>query len=279
MAINYAVAEKFLQASFAKMDSPSKLAFPAAGSLSTSFQKLLKGKTQSLVPLPHKDAALMASASVEMWHRAIHSFVWSVAMTESSHLWASVSGYYASHFIMRAFAHSLGIYKSFALRKEIQIVFSGGQFSCALSTPNLGEHEYYWKVVKDYPKFAGNPLFRTNYQHDETSDATHRTYANYIDHLDGFAAVSLPAPEEIALSIEKISRIRLYSVTEASRDDYPDLQNVQILAFQRIVAFQDFLDSEIPKNRFWKAHRRPQWCRVSMIYQLDDQNLEQPEAA
>jgi hypothetical protein len=84
-----------------------------------------------------------------------------------------------------------------------------------------------------------------------------------------------------ALDVEKLMEWwpGLFSVTEASRDDYPDLQNVQILAFQRIVAFQDFLDESIPNNRFWKAHRRPSWCRDSMIYRLEEQNIEQPEAA
>jgi hypothetical protein len=280
MPIDYTAASRVVPATFGKLDSASKLGFPEPGSLSNCFTKLVQGKTSgSIIQFPPKDFPLLASAAVEMWHRAIHSFLISVSITKTSHLWASVAGYYSSHFVMRAFAHSMGVFKSFAHGKILQIVTSGNQYECHLSVSDKGEHEYYWKMLKEHPQFSANPLFRFNSQKDVTSDSSHRTFANYVDHLGNYSPLVFPTGESIAVDVEKISHIRLHSVTEASRDDYPDLQNVQILAFQRIVAFQDFLDSEIPKNRFWRTHRRPSWCRDLMIYQIEEQSMEQPEAA
>ncbi|MGH9429400.1 MAG: hypothetical protein ACRD2L_24205, partial [Terriglobia bacterium] len=66
------------------------------------------------------------------------------------------------------------------------------------------------------------------------------------------------------------------SVEKPSLEDHPDVQNVQILAFQRIVAFHDFLDERVPGNRFWHAHRRPAWCKNVMVFQVEDSGLEQP---
>jgi hypothetical protein len=177
---------------------------------------------------------------------------------------------------MRAFAHSMGIFKSFTKRKGIQIVMGNGQFVLSEVKTKDGEHPFYWKVVKSHPKFAPNPLFRNNSERDENSDSTHRTFANYTDHVDSFTFIDFPQLREVAENVEKISRIRLNSVDKASRDDYPDLQNVQILAFQRIVAFHDFLDERVPTNRFWRAHRRPTWCKDIMLFQVEDRGLEPP---
>jgi hypothetical protein len=274
MAIDYSSTERIVELSFGKLDkSSARLDFPKPGTLSLCFNKLVKDAGTTPPTLPHQNCAMLASAGVEMWHRSIHSFLWSLALTEGSPLWAAVSGYYASHFTMRAFAHSMGIFKSFTQKKEIQVVIQKGNFVCTLSNSQLGEHAFYWKAVKG--KLYDNPLFHENNERDMKSDSAHRTFANYTDHVDSFAPMKLPALETVAESVEKISRIRLHSVTSPSREDFPDLQNVQILAFQRIVAFHDFLDTRVSKNRFWRAHRRPDWCKSVMLYQVDDQGLEQ----
>jgi hypothetical protein len=241
--------------------------FPAPGTLGNRLSSLLGNPNPTL---PQDQWRLLASAGVEMWHRAIHSFVCSVALTQASPLWASVTGYYSSHFVMRAFAHCLGLFKSFARRRTIQIVIGAGHFLVSDANMKQGEHAFYWKAIKEHPSFASNPLFRENNERDLHSDSAHRTFANYVDHVDTFIPITFPERAWIANYIEKISRIRLHSITEPSRDDYPDLQNVQILAFQRIVAFYDFLDSRIPSNRFWAIHRRPAWCRDIMIFQIEE---------
>jgi hypothetical protein len=167
----------------------------------------------------------------------------------------------------------MGIFKSFTQRKVIQVVAKNGSFVCTLTKTKLGEHAFYWNAVKG--KLQGNPIFHDNNEHDMKSDSAHRTFANYTDHVGSFSPVKFPALETIAESVEKISRIRLGSVTSPSREGFPDLQNVQILAFQRIIAFQDFLDSRVSNNRFWRAHRRPTWCNNVMVFQVEDQGLEQ----
>jgi hypothetical protein len=273
MPIDYSSSDRVLQLSFGKFNRSSRLDFPAPGTLARELSSLLEDPNPTL---PQDRWRILASAGVEMWHRAIHSFLWSVALTETSPLWASVSGYYASHFVMRAFAHSLGLFKSFAKRRAIQVMVGGGQFFVSDAQMQLGEHVFYWRAIKGHPTFATNPLFRENNERDPHSDSAHRTFANYTDHIDTFKPMKCLETTSIITNIEKISRIRLHSVTEASRDGYPDLQNVQILAFQRILAFNDFLDERIPSNRFWKAHRRPNWCRDIMLFQTEENVMEAP---
>lgn len=277
MPIDYATTDRVVQLSFGKLDKPSaKMDFPTPGTLSRHFNELLHKAGTGSCTLSHQQSPMLASAGVEMWHRAIHSLLWSLALSESSPLWASVSGYYASHFVMRAFAYSMGIFRSFTQRKVIQVLIENGQFVCSPLKSKDGEHAFYWMAVKGHPKLLTNPLFRKNNERDSKSDSAHRTFANYTDHVDSFLPMKFPALETVAEDVEKISRIRLHSVIEPSRENFPDLQNVQILAFQRIVAFHDFLDELVPKNRFWRAHRRPSWCVNVMVFQVEKQGLEQP---
>ena len=279
MTIDYVTADRIVKLTFGKLDKPSaKLIFPESGTLSKQIYELLGDMGVTAPILAHDQSSLLASAGVEMWHRAIHSFLCSVALTKSSPLWASVSGYYSSHYVMRAFAHSMGIFKSFSQKEIIQVLVDNGQFVC---TPlawkkNRGEHAFYWKAVKGHPKYFANDLFRENSERDTESDSSHRTFANYIDHINSFVPLDFPPMNEVAVSVERISRIRLHSFTQPSIENFPDLQNVQILAFQRIIAFQDFLDESVPKNRFWRAHRRPSWCKDVMRYQVEEQGLELP---
>lgn len=281
MAIDYITADRIVDLTFGKLDKPNaKLIFPERGTLSKHLNGLLSRMGTTAPILAHDQSPLLASAGVEMWHRAIHSFLCSVALSKSSPLWASVSGYYSSHFVMRAFAHSMGIFKSFSEKTVIQVSVENGQFVCTplvWSSKSQGEHAFYWKAVKGHPKLFNNDLFRENNERDIKSDSSHRTFANYTDHMNSFVPLDFPSMNEVADGVERISRIRLHSVTSPSREDFPDLQNVQILAFQRIIAFHDFLDEKVHKNRFWRAHRRPDWCKNVMLYQVEEQGLELPQ--
>lgn len=280
MPIDYSSIDRVFDLSFGKLDKAgASLDFPARGALSKELNILIKSGAASLV-LSHNKSKMLATCGVEMWHRAIHSFLLSVTLTETSHLWASVSGYYASHYVMRAFAHSMGIFKLFTSRAALQIEMIGGQFVISNFTSPKGEHAFYWNAVKGYPRLATNPLFYENNERDKDSDAAHRTFANYTDHLDSFAPMKCADLGWVIEKVEKISHFRLgSSVKKPSRDEYPDLQDVQILAFQRIVAFSDFLDERIPTNRFWRAHRRPAWCKNLMLFQIEDSGLESPGTA
>jgi len=256
MPIDYLSADQVLELSFGKLDrQAARLDFPKPGTLSNQVSSLIGGAGAGA--LTHQHSSMLASAGVEMWHRAIHSFLWSVVLTETSPLWSSNTGYYASHFVMRAFAHSLGIFKSFTKRAAIQVVVRNGHFICNQLNENRGEHAFYWRAVKEHPTLAPNPLFRENNEREDNkkedqSDSLHRTFATYTDHLNSFKAVNVPPVEEVTQRLEKISHIRRCSVTAPTpqRGRFPDLDKVQILAFQRIVAFHDFLDDKVPKNRF-----------------------------
>jgi hypothetical protein len=279
MALDYAEAETILRVSFGKFERHNaSVAFPSRGSLARLISDLLARQPTVDPLLPHKDIGLFATASIEMWQRAIHSFLWSVALTNASPIWSSVCGYYASHFVMRAYAHSLGIFKSFAQGEIIQVVTNGRQFLCSranISGGQRGEHAFYWKAAKDYPRHSGNALFRSNSEKDATSESSHRTFANYTDHVDAFQPLGLPPPDRLLTDLEKIRRIRKHSVEPPTRDTFPDLQTVQILAFQRIVEFQDFLDEKVGGNPLWQAHRRPAWCRDQMVFQVEEQDAHE----
>lgn len=109
MSFDYTSADRFLELIFSKLNK-APLSFPEKASLSELMSKLLEQDGGAAPVIPHPRSFLFASASVEMWQRAVHSFLWSVALTDRSPIWASVSGYYASHFVMRAFAHSFGFF-------------------------------------------------------------------------------------------------------------------------------------------------------------------------
>jgi len=274
MPIDYPAGDQLFGVSFQRLAAGSApIGFATPGTLALQLSKALQANST----LPNRSGSLFASSSVEMWHRAIHSFLLSVALTETSPLWASVTGYYASHFVMRAVCHSIGVFKLFSRRSIVQVILRNGNFVCSMvSGGERGEHAFYWNVARQHPNFSANPLFRDNSERNLASDSAHRNFANYTDHVGRFTRLSFPLSQEISLNVEKISRIRLHSVTEPSREDYPDLFNVQILAFQRIVSFHDFLETRVPGNRFWRAHRRPSWCDGIMVYQVEEDRLEQP---
>lgn len=261
--IDHSSSDQVLELVFAKLiNNGCHLKYPNDESLSYYISSLIQSNSTSF---SHSKVSLFASASIEMWHRAIHSFLWSVALTEHSRIWSSVTGYYASHYIMRAFAHAFGFYKSFTRKKSIKLDISRGHFPYKILRPkDNGEHSFYWKVVKEYPQFKNNTLFRLNSERDQKSDCSHRNYANYIDHLDNYLQLKLPSEKELENTFVQISRIHRGAVKEIRKDkspDLPDLLNVQILAYQRIITYRDFIDERIHNNRYWRIYREPLWCK------------------
>lgn len=279
MPIDYTEADRICELTFGKFRAATLgLGFSPHGLLSQKIVDLINGK---IATLPHNEAHILATASVEMWHRSIHSFLWAIALTDRSPLWASITGYYASHFVMRAFAYSMGIFKSFCLHKAIQITLQSGHCVATVlegKKYQKGEHSFYWMAVKDHPNLNSNPLFRDNYERDPKSDSAHRTYANYMDHINSFVPLDLLERDHIKETVERISRIRVNSITNTAIElgVYPDVKTVQILAYQRIIAYRDFFDQKLSDNRFWQAHRTPNWCRDTMLYQVETQSLEVP---
>jgi hypothetical protein len=268
MQINYSAVDDVLDRSFARLGASPNLGFPHSATLSEEFKSLIGEAAPTLV---HSKWRLPAAAGVEMWHRAIHSFLCSVALREMSPLWSSVVGYYASHYVMRAFAHSMGIFKSFSAKRDIQVELTGNHFSVRFEKANnRGEHNFYWYVIKEHPKFIGDSLFRYNSEKAMYSESQHRNFANYTDCIDTFAKVNPPPISEISMDVQKISGIRLDSVGKPEVEKYPDLETLQVLAFHRILAFQTFIDDRVTNNPFWRTHREPMWCKDIMLFQTPD---------
>lgn len=245
------------------------LKYPYEESLSNYIKIQIKNNDKSF---SHKKASMFASASIEMWLRAVHSFLCSVSITEQSRLWASVSGYYASHYVMRGLAHSFGFFKSFTQRKCIQLMIASGHFEWR-EIKSEGEHRFYWNVVSEHNEFKPNPLFKKNLEMLQKSDSSHRNYANYIDHLNNFTMLKFCDQEKLERAVETISNYPRNYITEISEKkspDLPDLKSVQILAYQRIVTFRKFLNKHIPNNKFWIKYKEPIWCRGILDFHLED---------
>lgn len=205
------------------------------------------------------------TAAVDVWQRAVHSFVLSVALTRVSGLWSSVSGYYASHYAVRGIAHLHGFFMVFQRRQFLEMTLTGGRYSCA-STPGLSdskrrEHQFYWTVVRRLPDFGGDSLFSENEEHVDESDASHRNHANYADHLDRLTKIESVSAEELRGRIASVASTALEGPpSQPSRMRYPDLSNVMNAAYLRIYRFREYLDEVLPtRNPFWRASREAEW--------------------
>src|SRR4051794_22938270 len=83
--------------------------FPGPRTLTNLLEHLAPPKNGEK-NLDRDAAACFATAAVDIWLRAVHSFLISASLTESSPIWASISGYYSSHYSVRAIAHLLGYF-------------------------------------------------------------------------------------------------------------------------------------------------------------------------
>lgn len=228
--------------------------------------------------LVYSDAALFASAAVEIWLRAVHSFLISNSLTKASPIWSSVTGYYASHYVMRAFSHLLGYFLLGRQSRAVHMTLVPGGFHCdALKKKKPPtEHQYYWEIPKKELGVATNLLFSDNApikneknDRDKVTDGFHRIYANYFDHVSYFREFEPLNEDFLKARINRLSELVTDSPTIPDHNKFPDLDSVQIIAYARIVLFRNFVDEIVgPKNTYWKYYRTPAWFQKYMTFQL-----------
>ncbi|MBI4668307.1 MAG: hypothetical protein HY747_03835 [Elusimicrobia bacterium] len=240
-------------------------AFPEPGALSNSLNAIVErvtGKT-STIKIEAVTIGFFATAAVEMWHRAVHSFLISASLTKASPIWASVSGYYSSHYSIRAFAHLFGYFHLQKKHRVIRVEVQRGQYVCHILKKEGSdkEHKFYWKIVKNHNRFATDPFFTRNEEGKPPSDSGHRSKANYLDHINQFPAFHALDESYLKEHIEKIAGVELSDAPIPRTESYPDTENVQLVAYHRIVRFRKFVDEVLGgSNRFWNTQRKPGWC-------------------
>jgi len=255
--------------------------FPKEGSLSGLLNDLIvkkdliaKKPSNKTMVAPGKLLTYFATASIEMWLKATHSFIISASLTKASPVWSSVSGYYSSHYVVRGFAHLLGVFKLHKVKCIIKIEMQkSSSFIYRVETKNGndGEHKFYWKFVNEHPLFKDDQLFYRNDGGTPKSDIAHRNKANYLDHINRFPIFKPLDSEFLNQRIAQIAGMELSGVSIPSADEFPDIETVQIIAYHRIVKFRNFLDEILGQsNRFWKVHRSPSWRPSSLTFSLNE---------
>lgn len=229
------------------------------------------GKRAITIAIPQKVAVAFATAAVDIWLRAVHSFLISCALTDASPIWASATGYYSSHYSVRAIAHLLGYFQLFRKKRIVVLDGSGCGYSCQVQSKGAGdrEHRFYWRVVKEHRQFASDPLFTANDTGGDATDVGHRDRANYADHLGHLPSFEVIDKDKLKLRIAQISKILFDAPPIPRLGSFPDVESVQVVAYHRIVRFRQLLDEGVGvKNRFWNVHRKPQWVGDMMDFQL-----------
>jgi hypothetical protein len=254
-------------------------AFPPPASLSRSLNAVLpkdsKGSaTRNASP---EIAKMFTTAAVNMWMRAVHSFLISASLTNVSPIWASVSGYYSSHYSVRGLAHLLGFFQLFGRRRIVRLEFRNGRYVCSFDAKAVRdrEHRVYWKIVKNDQHFSGDPFFTDNDTSDNPSDIGHRDRANYADQLPQFPMFRPLNADALKARVDRISEIEFAAPPIPSVDRYPDVESVQVIAYHRLVRFRDLVNAIIGNtNRFWNIHCNPIWARDFIDFQLtEDETL------
>jgi len=246
-------------------------AIPAPGTLSAILVSVVERAAGETIPIDAATLVFFATASVEMWHRSVHSFLVSASLTKASPLWASVSGYYSSHYSIRAFAHLLGYFQLHRKNKIIQVGVEGNPYICQIIGKNRGdrEHKFYWDTVKNHARFADDPLFTRNEERQPRSDCGHRNKANYADHINQFPTFQVLDEAYLKQRVEKIAGVELSDAPIPKTESYPDTDNVQLIAYHRMVTFRKFVNEVLGNsNRFWNVHRKPSWCPTFLDFQV-----------
>lgn len=246
-------------------------AIPPPGTLSAKLTRIVEKASGSTSSIDAATLAYFATASVEMWHRSVHSFIISASLTRASPLWASVTGYYSSHYATRAFAHLLGYFHLHTKKRILQVEVNGSRYLCHIIKKQGGdrEHKFYWKTVKTHSRFAADPFFTGNDESQPRSDSGHRCKANYADHINRFPSFQVLDEVYLKERVEKISSIELSAAPIPKTDSYPDIENVQLMAYHRMVKYRKFVDEVLGgANRFWKVQRCPGWRPVFLDFQI-----------
>lgn len=251
-------------------------AFPKPASLASA----LSGMVLRMSPgagsanVPPKIALMFTTAAVNIWMRGVHSFLISTSLTGVSPVWASVAGYYSSHYSVRAIAHLLGFFQLFSAKRIVHLQLQSGRYVCNFNPKKAGdrEHRVYWQIVKSDPHFSSDPFFTEYNPALDESDVAHRDRANYTDHLTQFPIFQPLKAEDVKDRVNRISEIEFTSPPIPRVSRYPDVESVQIIAYHRLVRFRDLVDAILgDENRFWNVHRTPAWARSFMDFQLTDQ--------
>jgi len=253
-------------------DAAAANAFPPPGSLSAALDQADPTGTAAAVPTAKTPpiVRMFATAAVDMWLRAVHSFLVSASLTNVSPVWSSVTGYYSSHYTVRSIAHLLGFFQLFSRKRSVRLEYENGRFSCVFDPKQTRdrEHRFYWKVVKANTLFAGDPFFTQNLPGNE-SDVSHRDRANYADHLSNFPTFRPLDAVAVRTRIERISDIEFQAPPIPKVSLYPDIDSVQVIAYHRLVRCRELLDTVVgTNNRFWRVHRDPTWARGFIDFQL-----------
>lgn len=247
-------------------------AFPARAALSIRLEKQVPRQPgHASVNADSTDVSLFATAAVEMWHRAVHSFLISASLTKASPIWSSVSGYYSSHYSIRALAHMGGCFQLHRQKRVVTLELKGRRplLTYSKKGPSDREHVLYWKVVKENPQFAKDDLYTENDSSGDRTDVGHRDYANYVDHLHPYPSFIPLTDEALKERVEQISSMELTSIPIPKRTKYPDLDAVQLIAYHRLVNFRQVVDEVLGgQNRFWKVQRAPSWVKDALDFQL-----------
>ncbi len=265
--------EKRIEILFKYLDQKSITALPPRGTLANKLNELATYKgnpDKKIVYIAPRDTALFITCAVEMWLRSVHSFLISVSLSESSPIWASVCGYYSSHYCVRGFAHLLGFFQLHKARRVVSIEIASGAYSCTFIKKNGGtrEHQVYWKIIKQYEPFKSDPFFTLNDDNLKASDGTHRIVANYYDHIGSFPRFRVLDENALERIIETISKTELTDVPIPRGEKYPDIKYVQLIAYHRIVKFRNYLNEILgSSSAFWNLYKNPTWC-PAMNYQV-----------
>jgi len=257
---------------FADLNSQSAASsFPAPGTLSELLSKHVDASSPTkTVIASRKILTCFATAAVEMWLRSVHSFLISASLTKASPIWSSVAGYYSSHYSVRAFAHLFGAFQLHRKRRIAYLDETGGHVVLEKKNANDGEHKFYWKFVSEHPQLASDPFFYSN--RDDELDGGHRNKANYSDHICRYPVFQPLDSQFLKDRIEQISGIEFSAVPvpRADADHFPDIENIQIVAYHRLVKFRQFVDEVCTSNRFWKVQRSPAWCPETLTFSVVD---------
>ncbi|MBN1505652.1 MAG: hypothetical protein JW955_02335 [Sedimentisphaerales bacterium] len=246
-------------------------ALPKPGTLAAQLSQIVDRANSNITTVQQATLSFFATAAVEMWHRSIHSLLISASLTKASPLWACVSGYYSSHYAVRGLAHLLGFFQLHSKKRIIQVEVKAGRYLCHICRKQRGdrEHKFYWSIVKDHTRFAGDPFFTKNEEGQPRSDSAHRSKANYADHVDQFPLFEVLNEAYLKQRIRTIASMELSDAPIPRIDAYPDTDSVQLVAYHRVVKFRSLVDEVLGgSNRFWTANRRPGWCRDFVDFQV-----------
>jgi len=274
---NSLTIEKRVEILFGGLDKrPSKTAMPGSGALAThliAIAEKAERNSTATVTVNKEVMALFATAAVEMWQRGVHSFLISSSLSMASPIWSSVSGYYASHYCVRGLAHLLGYFQLHGRKKVVRFNIEGGKYNCYFEDKGgkNREHKFYWKAVNQDSNFHNNPFFTSNDDgpNKSESDSGHRNKANYFDHINNFPVFQPLSEAVLKDRIDFLSKIELSSIPLPRKIKYPDIDNVQLVAYHRLIIFRNFLDNILGgSNTFWKVHRSPAWCSAYINFQV-----------